>query len=224
MARLMWLLAAGACLAVVGTATSAERKPTIPHIKPFAHGKLTRTVNDVRFSLTIPKTGWENGPHEKIGNRFRTHGLLISKSTRGGQAAEEVIFWAGARGNREVTPCAEVLTSAAGLSRADLAAAIARAPGTRPGGGPHDTTVGGHSATYLALRVKQDVGCQPGLLFTWPHSECWGACWLRTEVGDSVALWIVDVGTKRLFLVAITKPGAGEWQEIGDIKRSIRIS
>jgi hypothetical protein len=65
--------------------------------------------------------------------------------------------------------------------------------------------------------------CQPGFFFTWPHGECWGACWLRTDVGDSIGAWIVDVGEKRLFFVAVTKRGPGEWQEIGNIKRSIRF-
>jgi hypothetical protein len=34
---------------------------------------------------------------------------------------------------------------------------------------------------------------------------------------------IVDVGGKRLFFVTVTKPGAGEHQEVGNIKRSIRF-
>jgi len=64
-------------------------------------------VDGVRFSLTVPMTEgeyrrWENGPHERIGDQppsqLRTHGLLISKSTLRGQAAEVVIFWAGFQG------------------------------------------------------------------------------------------------------------------------------
>ena len=213
---------------VVGAASAfaTARESSFVEVKPFARGKLTRTVDGVRFSLIVPKTRWENGPHEKLGNRFRTHSLLISKSTRGGQAAEEVIYWVGVQGNRAVTSCAKVLPSAVNLSRADLAIALASAPGTKLAGGPWPVTVGGRPATRVVLRVKEDVGCQPGFFFTWPHSWdrwCWGALWCRTDPGDSIAVWIVDVGGKRLFFVAMTKPGAGEWQEIGDIIRSIRF-
>jgi hypothetical protein len=42
-------------------------------------------------------------------------------------------------------------------------------------------------------------------------------------VGDSIRVWIVDVGGKRLFFEAETKPGHGIEQEIGDIIRSIRF-
>ena len=37
-----------------------------PTVEPSR--KLTRTVDDVRFTLYVPKTGWETGPIEKIGN------------------------------------------------------------------------------------------------------------------------------------------------------------
>jgi hypothetical protein len=224
--RCIAVLVAAVVVVVATTAAAAATAGEV--VKPFARGKLTRTVDGVRFSLYVPKTGWgwENGPHEKVGNKFRTHSALISKSTGGGQAAEEVIYWAGVQGNREVTPCAKVLPSAANLSRADLAIAMASAPGTKLAGGPWLVTVGGRPATRVVLRVKEDVGCQPGFFFTWPHSWgrwCWGALWCRTDAGDSIAVWIVDVGKKRLFFVAVTKPEAGEWQEIGDIMRSIRF-
>jgi hypothetical protein len=130
MTRLIGVLAAGVFLAVGVSHAAPQGQP------PFERGKLTRTVDGVRFSLYVPKTGWENGPHEKIGaSKFRTHGLLISKSTLRGQAAEAVIFWAGFKGGGEATPCAKVLPSTAYRSRAELAAAVARAPGTKLAGG-----------------------------------------------------------------------------------------
>ena len=87
MTRLIGLLAAAGVFLAVGISHAAQGQP------PFARGKLTRTVDGVRFSLNVPNTGWANGPLERIGRigndpKFRTHGLLISKSTLGGQAAE----------------------------------------------------------------------------------------------------------------------------------------
>jgi hypothetical protein len=172
-----------------------------------------------------------NGPLEKIGRKanapvFRTHSLVISKSTREGQAAEAVIFWAGFRGGGEATPCAKLLPSGADRSRADLAASVASAPGTKLAGSPRQVSVGGRPATRVVLRVQKDLGCDPGYFFTWPHDPAavwWGDFWPGTDVGDSIRVWIVDVRGKRLFFEAATKPGHGVDQEIGDIIRSIRF-
>jgi hypothetical protein len=224
--RLFGAAGVAAVVVVVGAATALAtvHELLFAEAKPHARGKLTRTVDGVRFTLHVP-TGWETGPVEKIGGKFRSRGLLISKNIGGGQLAEEVIYWIGIHGNGYVTPCANVVSLAASRSRADVAAAIAKTPGTKLGGGPSPTTVGGLPATSVVLRVKKRLDCQPGFFFAWPHSlrECWGACWLTTDAGDSISVWIVDVREKRLFFVAVTKPGAGEWQEIGDIKRSIRF-
>jgi hypothetical protein len=221
------LTAAAVAGAGAAFAFAAVREFFVVHVKPSAHGKLTRTVDGVRFSLYVPKTGWENGPHEKIGPaKFRTHSLLISKSTLGGQSAEAVIFWAGFRGGGEATACAKLLASGADRSRSDLAAAVASAPGTKLAGAPRQVSVGGRPATRLVLRVQKDLGCEPGYFFTWPHDRAsfeWGAFWPGTDVGDSIRVWIVDVRGKRLVFEAVTKPGHGIEQEIGDIIRSIRI-
>jgi TolB protein len=227
------VLAVAAAAAVVVGAASAfatGREPLFVDVKPLAYGKLTRTVDGVRFSLYL-RTRWMNGPLEKIGRKgnvpvFRTHSLLISKSTREGQAAEAVIFWAGFRGGGEATPCAELLPSGADRSRADLAAAVASAPGTKLAGPPRQVRVGGRPATRVVLGVQKDLGCEPGYFFTWPHDPAavwWGDFWPGTNVGDSIRVWIVDVGRKRLFFEAATKPGHGVEQEITNIIRSIRF-
>lgn len=224
--RLVALAATAAVVVGAPSAVATARESFSPEGKLRAHGKLTRTVDGVRFSLEVPNTGWEIGPHEKIGNTFRDHRLLISKSTVGPQGAEAVIFWAGFRGDGEATPCAKVLTPGADRSRADLAAAVASAPGTKLAWGPRRVTVGAHSATRLVLRVQKDLGCDPGYFFTWPHDPAafnWGAFWPGTGMGDSIRVWIVDVGGKRLVFEAVTKPGHGVEQEIGAIIRSIRF-
>ena len=137
-----------------------------------------------------------------------------------------MIFWAGLHGGGEATPCEKILSSTADRSRADLAAAVARAPGTKLLGGPRRVTVGGRPAMRVVVRVQEDLGCDPGYFFTWPHDPArfnWGAFWPGTDPGDSIRVWIVDVGGKRLFFEAVTKPGHGVEQEIGAIIRSIRF-
>lgn len=222
---------AAAAAVVVGSASAFATVRELLFVDPSAHGKLTRTVDGVRSSLYVPKTGWMNGPLEKIGEKatapvFRAHSLSISKSTLGGQAAEAVIFWAGFRGGGEATPCAKLLPVGADRSRVALAAAVASAPGTKLAGPPRQVSVGGRPATRLVLRVQKDLGCEPGYFFIWPHDPAaawWGDFWPGTGVGDSIRVWIVDVGGKRLFFEAETKPGHSIEQEIGDIIRSIRF-
>jgi hypothetical protein len=236
------IVALAAVAVVVVGATSAfatVRELFFVEAKPFARGKLTRTVDGVRFSLTVPKTQirWENGPHE-IGGRGRTHSLFISKSTVGGQAAEAVVFWAGFEGGGLATPCAKVLGSAIGGSSADLAAAVARAPGTKLVNGPRRVTIGGRAATHVVLSVREDLGCEPGYFFSWrPRNVCAGACWLsESSVGNTIRVWIFDVGGTRLFIDAETRKhhaGTGEAvprrvhreveQEITKIIESIRF-
>jgi hypothetical protein len=234
--RRRFLLAIVAAAVVVGVAGSA-----FPRFfaTPYAERRLSRTVDGIRFSLNVPQTKsinlkWENGPIERISDgvaprfqpEFRVHDWLIAKSTEGGQAAEALIFWAGLEGGGVVAPCVGVLPSTANRSLDGLADAVASAPGTKLAGGPWRVTVGGRAARRIVLRVQKNLGCQPGFLFTWPHdppSFWWGAFWPNTDVGDSIRVWIVDVGGKRLFFEALTKPAHGIEQEIGGIIRSIRF-
>ena len=242
---------AAAAVAVVGAASAVATAHEFFFVdaKPFARGKLTRTVDGIRFTLDVPNTGWENGPAEKIGDKyrpggarerpvFRTHSLMISKSMVGGQSAEAAVFWAGFRDGGQAVPCARVLGSAVGGSTADLAAAVARAPGTKLVSGPTSVTVGGFPAQHVVLTVREDLGCEPGYFFSWrPRNVCWGACWTTdSSVGNTIRIWIVDVGGTRLFFDAETRTrptSTGEVapprvyrkveQEIAEIIGSIRF-
>jgi hypothetical protein len=208
--RFLFVLALIALVAVVSaSAFAAAHTLFAVEVKPFAHGELNRTVDGVRFSLNVSKTGWENGPAERVrsGNdpEFRTHSLLISKSTVGGQRAEAVIFWTTFPAGGEAAPCSAVVNPAIGGSTAALARAMARAPGTKLVKGPTRVTIGGRPATRVVLSVREDLGCDPGFFFTWPHdwdAFGWGAFWLDTNVGDTMSLWIVDVDGRRLVIEA----------------------
>lgn len=217
--RLVALVAAG--VVVVGTASAfASVRDFL--VEP-SHRRVSRTVEGVRFSLSVPRTGWENGPHEQIGDKSRDRSLYISKSTVGPQGAEAVIFWTGFRDRREAVPCARLLSSAIGRSSADLAAAVARAPGTKVVRGPTRVSVGGRPAWRVVLTVRKDLGCDPGFFFTWPD-QMWGAFWPGTDVGDRISVWIMDVGGTRLFIEAEVKyRGLGIEQEIAKIIGSIRF-
>ena len=234
--RRIAVLAVATVVAIFGTASAFatvngfSKLRELLSAEPFAHGRLTRTVEGVRFSFSVPRTGWENGPAERLASgNFRNRGLFISKSTVGPQGAEAVIFWTGFRDKTEAAPCAKLLGFAGDWSTAELASAVAKQPGTNVVKGPTRATVGGRRAKHVVLTVGKDFGCDPGFFFTWtprgPRGECWGACWLESSVGDTISLWIVDVKGRRLFIEAQTRQDAGRdvAQEITAIVRSIRF-
>ena len=106
-----------AVVVAAGTASAIASVRDFPFIES-AHGRMWRTVDGVRFSVNAP-FGWE------------ARSLYISNNTVPPQDAEAVIFWAGFHDGGEAAPCARLLSAAASGSTADLAAAVARAPGTR---------------------------------------------------------------------------------------------
>ena len=220
-ARRRRLALVAAAIVVVGTASTlaAARESSGD---PFtARGKLAREVAGVRFTFVVPAHklpyyepdfSWENGQIEKVDGGFRVHSQLISTGFYGGQVAEAVFFWTAFPDGGEAAPCGSLRNPAIGRTTADLAAAMARAPGTRLVRRPARATVGGRPATHLVLRVLKDRGCEPGYFFSWLLSErghdCWGSCWLDASVGDTIRVWIVAVEGKRLIFQAETKyPG-----------------
>jgi hypothetical protein len=193
----------------VGTSTPAPTATQSPtpteagyprgyHIPPAQRQSLT--VDGVGLSFSVPTEGWMPGIQlKKTDGTMPPRRLYIGKSIVRGQAAEAVVFWTAFPDGVNTDPCAEVLGTDIGPTTADLAAAIAKAPGTDLVTGPSDVTLGGHAAKHVAVAVREDLGCDPGFFFTWPD-ECWGACWTRTDVGDEIGVWIVDVDGTQLVI------------------------
>lgn len=178
---------------------------------PLARGRHARTVGDVPFSFRVPASGWQ-----WMGR------ISINKSVVGPQGAEAVIFWTSFPDGDYADPCANLRPVR--RSAAELAAAVARAPGTEVVTGPSDVTVGGRAAKHVKLRIRQNLGCDPGFFFTWQAVEG-GALWLETNVGDTIRVWIVDVEGTRLFIEAETTRQASldVEREIQEIVDSIRF-
>ncbi len=234
--RRIAVLAVAAVVAIFGTASAFatvngfSKLRELLSVEPFALGKQTRAVEGVRFSFNVSHGAWENGPAEKLASgTFRNRGLFISKSTVGPQGAEAIVFWTGFLHRSEGAPCGKLFGPAIDGSIADLASAVAKAPGTKPIHRPTRVTVGGRRAMHVVLKVRQDRGCDPGFFFAWkprgPRGQCWGACWLESNVGDTIRVWIVAVKGTRLFIEAQTTRDAGDAVEgeIAEIVRSIRF-
>jgi hypothetical protein len=174
--------------------------------------RYSRTVEGVPFSFSVPTYGWE-----PFGS------LLVSKSSVGPQDAEAVIFWTGFPDGTYADPCGLLSGPPAG-SAADLAAAVATAPGTELVTGPSDVVVGGRAAKHVVLTVRKDVGCDPGFFYNW-KAQTGGAMWVGTGLGDTIWVWIVDVDGKLLFIEGETNKNAGPEleHEIQQIVESIRF-
>ena len=122
---------------LVAAAVAASAFATVRElffVKPFAQGKITRTVDGIRFSLSVPPSGWENGPHVRVNGTWRTLGLYVSKSFFGPQDADVVLLWTAFPKGGLATPCAG-LVKPAGRSAADLATGDVNGTGDQGRGG-----------------------------------------------------------------------------------------
>jgi hypothetical protein len=178
-----------------GSPTSAAPPSSTPANAGPIEGPPLRThapiVDGVRLSFLAP-TSWEH--HDRFS---------MNRSVVGPQGAEAVIFWTSFPDGGMAHPCARVLTSSVDLTDAELAAAVARAPGTELVSGPSDVTVGGHPAKLVVLTVRENVGCDPGFFYAWNETNG-GALWGAHTVADTIRVWIVDVAGTRLFIEAET--------------------
>jgi hypothetical protein len=91
---------------------------------------------------------------------------------------------------------------------------------------PREGTLGGHSAKRVVLVVlkKGSLGCEPGFFYGW-DDEFRGAVWTETNAGDTIRVWIVEVGGTRLFIEAETSAQADSKleEEVVKIVESIRF-
>jgi hypothetical protein len=146
---------------------------------------------EATLSYTVPAAGWS------LYDDF-----LLSKSTHGPQGAEAIVFW---------TPIPEGTNArACGFwqpVRHGTAEAIAGAPGVDVVSGPSEVVVGGHAAHHVTVRVREDAGCDPGYFYSW-KAQTSGASWEKSMIGDTIEVWIVEIGRTGLFIAAETRSDA----------------
>jgi hypothetical protein len=191
----------------------------------------TVTEQGVSFSFGVPvghldpgDEGWWERHSSLTTDKSARGPISINKSMSGPQDAEAIIFWTSFPDGDYADPCAGLLSLPVGSSAADLAAAVSTAPGTELLTGPSNVTLGGRPAKHVALTVRENVGCNPGFFYTW-RAGIGGANWLKTGVGDTIRVWIVDVHGTRLFIEAETTKGYGFGleREVQQIVESIRF-
>jgi hypothetical protein len=183
--------------------------------------RVARVVDGVAFSFE-PEGDWEDSPGWQSGDWPRDFSL--NKSIFGPQGAEAIIFWTSFPNGARTDLCDQVLSPAVAPTAADLADAMASAPGTELIHGPSDASVGGRPAKQVELTVREDTGCDPGFFYSWPHDQCQGACWLESNVGDTIRVWIVEVHGVLFVIEAETTENAPDLDgEIRQIVQSTRF-
>jgi hypothetical protein len=206
----------GEVAAPTTTAAAEESPPPAPlppRVDQPHSQRRSRAVSGVPFSFRVRTAGWE------------TFGRIsINKSIVGPQGAEAIIFWSSFPEGDDADPCSEVLKLPENGSAGSLATIVANAPGTELVSGPSNVTLGGRAAKHVVLTVRKEVGCEPGFFYGWKDKEV-GALWSATRVGDTIRVWIVDVGGTRLFFEAetSTESDAQLDREVVRIVESIRF-
>ena len=115
------------------------------------------TVGGVPLSFRVPTRGWE-----AFGD------ISINKSIVGPQGAEAIIYWTTIPGDY-ANPCVDVLGMPVPRTVGELASEVADAPGTELLAGPTNVIVGGQRGKHVALIVREDLGCDPGILHLARH-------------------------------------------------------
>jgi len=204
--------AAVAMVAVVGIALlSPSSSPSATAQQP--HSRLTVTENGVRFSFQVrgwaTPTKWDNwAKYNSLPTNKSPGGpISLNKSSGGAQDAEGIIYWTSFPDGDYADPCVRLLGRSVGRSAAALATAVATAPGTKLVMGPSDVTLGGHPAKFVWLKVRKQIGCEPGFFYKWEDVKG-GELWPRTPADSTIRVWILDVDGTRLFIAAITSKQA----------------
>lgn len=152
-------------------------------------GRHRAVVEGIRFTFAVGE-GWES-----------QRGFYLSKSITGPQGAEGTIRWTTIPNGEYTDACPPVLDDRQLRSAREVADAAARAPGIQVLEHPRDVTIGGRPGSHVLVRVATDRGCDPGYFYTYDPVDG-GALWLRTNTGDVIAIWIVEVDGRVLFIEA----------------------
>jgi hypothetical protein len=170
-------------------------------------------IDGVSFSIVISGGGWEN---------YR--GFLIAKSLMGPQGAEAIVFFAGFPDGVEADPCATLSDPPIRVAPRFVAEAVSTAPGIEVVSPPTEVTLGGRAAVHVVVKVREDLGCDPGYFYNW-KAQTVGALWPETVSGDTIRVWVVDVDGASFFIGALTNVGAdgGLDREIAEIVGSIQF-
>ncbi len=182
-------------LASLGPTTGPTREPGFPAKGDLTVGRHTMIRNGVRLSIGIPTPGWTSDGD-----------FGLSRGTEGDPGAAGFIFWSEPPTGVFADPCGDVRAPTLGKDRAALAAAVAAIPGVDVVREPQEATVAGRPARFVAVAVREDVGCEARAFHLWyagAHRR------FASQLGFTIWIWIVDVDGAIVWIEGETYKGAG---------------
>ena len=196
---------------------SAKPSPTTAAVFPpsgaLTIGRHSMTRNGVPLSFNVATAGWVSNSDWGIDSPVGV-----------GPEGAGFIFWIQTPVGVFADPCANRKGPPLASSAADLAAAVAKVPGTDLVSGPSDVTVGGRPAKQVVITIREDIGCAPSSFYLWyaPQEDL---ARYATQVGSTIRTWIVDVDGKLVWFDGETYKGAGPKpaQQLQDIVDSIKF-
>jgi hypothetical protein len=168
-----------------------------PPAGPLSIGQHAMTLEDVPFTFSVSKPGWNSNGS-----------FGIDKATGIGPEGAGIIFWGDTPTGVFANPCGEIKGPSIGPSSAALATAVATLPGTDLVSGPTDVTVGGHPAKLVVLKVREDVGCPAESFYLW-YAPDPALTRYATRLGSTIMVWIIDVDGTLVWIDGETYKGAG---------------
>jgi hypothetical protein len=204
------------------TASPSPSDAAFPPEGDLASGTYSMTRNGIRFSVTVPTSGW-----------MSDQSFFLNKSVGTTPEGASLLFWDANPIGVFSDPCSRKKAPPAGATIADLAAAVSTLPGSDLVSGPTDVTVGGHPAKHVVLRVPEDAPCGlegPNSAVLRGSSEFY--LWYAPSddryisvLGATMRVWIIDVDGTIVWIDGETYKGAGSGpgQEIQQIIDSIQF-
>jgi hypothetical protein len=174
-------------------------------------------VEGIPFTFDLASSGWTS----TVGS--------IGKGTYEEPDSAAINLWSSAPDNVYADPCAHTpLEPTPDGSSAGLAAAVAAIPGVDVVTAPTSLTVDAQSGTYVAIRVRDDIACDPHDFYLWYDESTGGASggwrW-AAALGSVHSVWMFDIDGKLIWIDSETFDGAKPetTQEIQRIIESIRF-
>jgi len=187
----------------------------------LAIGRHAFSQNGVGFSLEFAGSGWASSGIAVADGGTLTKGFAQTKD------AAWMLLWS--IDGVYADPCGQVTGPPVSPSADDLASAVATLPGTELVSGPEDVTLGGRSATHVAITIPDDIACAPSDFHLWYDAAgCDGdiPCgrW-ASALGETNHVWIFEVDGKHVSIEAETYKGASPEleREVQQIVESIRF-
>ena len=187
-------------------AASIPPEPTpvegaIPPAGALKVGSHPFSQNGVGFTLDIATSGWVSS-----GIEVQPDGGTIQKGTKATAGAAWILIWS--IDGVYADPCGRVTAPPVSPSVAALASAVAGIPSVEVVTPPEDVTLGGRPARHVAIRIPDDIPCDPSAFTLWYDSTtCDGAfpCYRwASALGETNHVWIVEVDGKHVWIEAET--------------------